>query len=1195
MSALLRCILASTSLLMLAADIENPAADTEKPDVERPVVSFTPDWRTMFYNETLTISCLQPSDVRENKTYTWYRNDIQMDINGQNFTISSIQLYDRANYQCQTRTSVRSEPVRPHVITDLTILRVSRYVFEGDILTLQCDSRLDMNTTNAKVSFTKNYLLGKPMNYETYLFVGKVDRSVAGKYKCTKKAIFKNEEKETDAEESIEITDLFSPPEIKISSSPIAVGTDMTLTCETTLHPFRADTELQFAFYRNGWHVQGFGAPNKYTVQSVQLGDSGDYSCEVRTVMNSVRKTSEQLPVLVQESIKPVLSLYPNWDKVLRNDQVTLTCNDQRSMTFSWYKDNVKLSSTGESLRVFAHRDKDIGYYQCQGESGEKSNPVHLDVFFVWLILQVPVSIHEGDSVTLKCKMWNSGTAVNTTFYKDENMIQFLGSETNLKLGTVSKNATGKYKCTRFINTGSISKVYEAQEYISVAELFTPPEISLNLHPVVEGADMTLTCHTTISPLRQSTSLEFAFYKNGNIVQKFSESNKYKLLSAQLEDSGSYACEVKSSSNTVKKMSKAVSIIVQGMAVVSFTPNFGKILTMETMTLTCNVDPKIKEKQEYYWYKDSNQVNVTQQSFTLQEALVSDSGYYQCRSTNTHMSEPLRLDVSNSDLIVQAPPFIFEGDNLTLICHNRRGLNLQRTEVYKDGGLLKLLGSDSDLPLGKAYFNMTGVYKCNKKAILSAYTSTAYSAEIFVPVTEIFTYLALKVKTTPTIEGDPITLSCEAALNSALDPLRGSTTLKFTFYKDGNKLREFGNVNTYEIKMAMKTDSGNYTCSVKNPVTDGVKISQELEINVEELFSTPILRVTPVNIKKGNRMNVDCDCTVHPDRKDVSVRRNLYKDRSFFSTLGNTNFFSAHSGLSGNFMCEASDRSRNIIKYSNPMYILVEEQILDVKISTDQQDPKMLAGSNVTFSCSADMGTPLSFTWFHNDKEIDKSSETYQFSHDGKVLFIEAVEKFHSGFYQCQVSNHFWSSKSDKLEVSVIEPIGGAFLRTDKKVLDLVSEDSFTFTCSLTQGNGSHFLWLHNKQHLEQDASTYEFGEGGKVLHIKSAQPNHAGSYQCRVQKEISSKRTMVSESDIVTLKISSNGGSYWKPLLIIMAVVSILLLSIVVYKYKNKLVKPNFLQGKPKNTVVSLENIDDKDLLIDNIENFERTANSHH
>lgn len=94
----------------------------------------------------------------------------------------------------------------------------------------------------------------------------------------------------------------------------------------------------------------------------------------------------------VLESIKPVLSFYPNWDKVLRNDQVTLTCNDQRSMTFSWYKDNVKLSSTGESLRVFAHRDKDIGYYQCQGESGEKSNPVHLDVFFGKISSSAPKS-----------------------------------------------------------------------------------------------------------------------------------------------------------------------------------------------------------------------------------------------------------------------------------------------------------------------------------------------------------------------------------------------------------------------------------------------------------------------------------------------------------------------------------------------------------------------------------------------------------------------------------------------------------------------------------------------------------------------------------------------------------------------------------------------------------------------------------
>ncbi|XP_075700649.1 Fc receptor-like protein 4 [Rhinoderma darwinii] len=641
MSALILCILASTFLPLLAADTENP-------DVDRPVVSFTPDWRIMFYNETLTISCLHPSNVQEEETYTWFRNNIQMDIKSQNFTISSIQLYDRAIYQCQTRSSVKSEPIRQHVITDLTILRVSRYVFEGDILTLKCDSRLDMNTTNAKALFSKNSELLKPKNYETYLYIGKVDKSVAGRYKCMKEALFKNDKKETDAEEVIEVTALFSPPEIKIISSPISVGMDMTLTCQTTLHPFRADTELQFAFYRNGWHVQGFGSSNKYKVQSVQEEDSGDYSCEVKTTMNSVMKMSKQLPILIQKSEKPVLSVYPNWDKVLKFDQITMTCNDQRSKKFSWYRNNVQLYSTKNILDFSGNNEGDIGHYQCQGESGEKSDPMHMDIFFVWLILQVPISIHEGDSVTLKCRMWRSGSAINTTFYKDDNMIKFLGSESDLILGTVSKDATGKYKCTRFINTGSASKIYIAEEYISVKELFTSPEIRLNLHPVVEGDDMTLTCHTAISPLRQSTNLAFAFYKNGKVVQNFSVSNKYKRSSAQLEDSGNYTCEVKSSSNTVKKMSKILSIIVQGMAVVSFTPNFGKILTMETMTLTCNVDSKIEEKQAYYWYKDSNQMNVTQQSFTIQAAMVNDSGYYQCRSTNTHMSEPVRLDVSNS-------------------------------------------------------------------------------------------------------------------------------------------------------------------------------------------------------------------------------------------------------------------------------------------------------------------------------------------------------------------------------------------------------------------------------------------------------------------------------------------------------------------------------------------------------------------
>ncbi|XP_075186843.1 Fc receptor-like protein 5 [Anomaloglossus baeobatrachus] len=1148
----------------------------------------------MFYNETLTISCLHPSNVQDNETYTWYRNDIQMDISLQNFTLSSIQLYDRAVYQCQTRTSQKSEAIRPHVITDLTIVRAPRYVFEGDILTLNCDSRPDVNTTDAKVSFFKNYQLVKPMNFETYLFVGKVDSTVAGRYKCTKKAIFKNEIKDTEAEELIDFTELFSPPKVKIGSYPISVGMVMTLTCVTILHPLRANTELEFAFYKNGWHVREFGSLNKYTVQSVQLEDSGDYSCEVRTIMNSVRKMSEQLLVLIEESIKPVLSANPNWNKILRFDQITFTCNGQTSKTYSWYKDKVKLPSTEKTLRISSNGDTDIGQYQCQGESGEKSDPIHLDVFFVWLILQVPLSIHEGDSVTLKCKMWRTGSAVNTTFYKDDNMLKFLGSESDLNLGTVSKNATGKYKCTRFVNTGSISKIYDAEEYISVVELFTSPEISLNLHPVVEGADMTLTCHTIISGLRPLTRLKFAFYINGKILQDFSESNKYKLASALLENSGNYSCEAKSSDNTVKKRSEALYINVQGMAVVSFTPNVGQILTTETMTIACNVDPKIKDKQAYYWYKDSNQMNITQQSFTVQDALVSDSGYYQCRSTNTHISEPLRLDVSNSDLIVQAPPFILEDEELTITCHHRQGLDLERTEFYKNGGILKFLEANSAMLLGKAYFNMTGEYKCNKKSKTSSFRYSSYSAGLFVPVTEFFTYLVLKVKTTPIIEGDPITLSCDVALNPALNPLRGSTKLVFAFYMDGQKIRDYDELHKYQITSSMKKNSGNYTCSVKCLSNDLVKVSQELDIDVQEIFSAPVLKVYPTNVQFGKSMTINCDFTVHPKKSSSDVIATVYKNSKVLKRAA-VRIFSAQDRDSGEYMCQVADSRRNIIKYSPSSYILVEDKVDGAKIRADPEDPKMLVGSNVTITCSVSKGTALSFTWLHNSKEVDVKSESYQVRQDGRVLVIGSLQKYNSGLYQCKVSNHFSSTESNELKIAVIEPIGSAFLNTNRKVLDLVFEDSFTFTCFLTQGNGSHFLWLHNEQKVKQDASIYEFKEGGKVLHIKSAQAHHEGSYQCRVEKDLSSRQTLVSESDTLILKISSKCGSYVKPLLIVLVLATLIFISIVVYKYQDKIVKPQFLQRKLQVPRVSIEKVEDKVLLMENMENIDRTSNSHH
>ncbi|XP_077320173.1 Fc receptor-like protein 5 isoform X3 [Lithobates pipiens] len=1020
MPPLFLVILASLVLHVLTAEQDNPG------DGDKPFVTFIPDYRKMFYNETLTIACL---GGKGEQTYTWYRKNNKLDSNRQNFSIDSIQLYDRANYQCQIGNGPISEPDRQHVITDLAILRVPRYVFEGDILDLKCDSRLDVNTTKAMVTFYKDSRNMKDKSTETSLFIGKIDKSMSGKYKCSKEAYLNNVLKTSEDAEDIAITELFSPPELKIYPNPIQVGSNLTLTCVTVLHPLRAATELQFAFYRYGWHVRGFSSSNTFTIRSVSFKDSGDYFCEVQTLTGSVRKTSKLESIQVQVVEKPMVVFSLNWDKFLRTDSVTIQCVSLGTVrfgqTYAWYKNNNIMTNKRQSFAIFSAADSDIGNYQCQTGSGEKSDPVHLDVFFVWLILQVPNFIHEGDFVSLKCYMWRTGVAKNTTFYKDDKMIKFGDNLPDLSLGYVSKDASGKYKCTRFINTGSASKVYTAEEFISVADLFSPPEVLVSPYSMNEGADMTLTCHTVLSPRKQSTELVFTFYKDGQQVREPGVSEKYEIQSVQPKDSGDYTCKVSNKKGTVTKTSKAISIQIQGMAVVAFTPNVGKIITGESMTFMCNVDSNMKGDQTFYWYKDNEKIKETQQRFTIQSASVNDSGYYQCRSSVTHLSDPVRLDVSNSDLIIQAPPIINEGDDLTLDCHHRSGLDFSQVEFYKDGVFMKILDSESNLRVGKAYKNITGAYRCIKKRKLS-YITRLYIAEVFVSITELFPYIQLKASQDLIIEADSVELSCHTALNSELSPLRGKKELQFAFYRDGVNVQPFSTSETYKIESAQQKDSGNYTCEVKSSMNSVTKMSQALSIDVQELFPSPNLIVNSNPITKGSSLVLTCDTTVNPNRQISNLEYTFYKDGKALQAVRSSTKYRAdqvNEDNSGEYSCEVSFSPGKVVKRSNIAYMVVQVPVLNAKITVDPQVPDVASGLKVTFKCSIQSGTTPSYAWLHNGKEVGQDCGLYDITHGGKVLIINSTHLHHSGTYHCQVKNSFSDSMSNILRINVTEPV----------------------------------------------------------------------------------------------------------------------------------------------------------------------------
>ncbi|XP_040187954.1 high affinity immunoglobulin gamma Fc receptor I-like [Rana temporaria] len=285
-------------------------------------------------------------------------------------------------------------------------------------------------------------------------------------------------------------------------------------------------------------------------------------------------------------SERPIVTFNPNWAKVFTGESITMTCYTSlahQNQRFSWYKDDEQLPVNGQTYTISYTRTGHTGNYQCGTTFNETSGISSLEVIYGYLILQVPPFVYEGDDVPMRCYSWPGYSVRRTMFFKDNAVIRPLKAETNLIIDNVNKDAAGTYKCVKKSESSSdTSYTDESFLYVkgkpikyckhwsstilsySFVYLFSSPEANQTPYPVTQGDNLILTCDTVLSPLRQETQLHFAFYKDGQYVQRFSLSNQYEVPSAQMEDIGKYSCEVKASSSTVRKMSKAIDVQIQG-------------------------------------------------------------------------------------------------------------------------------------------------------------------------------------------------------------------------------------------------------------------------------------------------------------------------------------------------------------------------------------------------------------------------------------------------------------------------------------------------------------------------------------------------------------------------------------------------------------------------------------------------------
>ncbi|PIO31971.1 hypothetical protein AB205_0218220 [Aquarana catesbeiana] len=355
--------------------------------------------------------------------------------------------------------------------------------------------------------------------------------------------------------------------------------------------------------------------------------------------------------------------------------------------------------------------------------------------------------------------------------------------------------------------------------------------------------------------------------------------------------------------------------------VVTFNPNWHKIFTTESLTMTCNMRSPIPADKSYTWYKDNNLI-YTGQSFVIVNAALHNSGNYQCKGSNTDRSDSVRLEVSHGWLILQAPLYIHEGDDVTLRCHHYPGYPAGMTKFIKDNTVIRNWGSDSVFHITNISIDRSGKYTCKKEVSRGA---PVYS-EVSISVKELFTDPEIKVSQNPIEEGDNITLTCLTRPSLFIS----ATEVEFAFQRNGQNIQEFGSSSKYGILFAKLEDSGFYICEVRRSANGLTKKSKEINVHIQELFSHPEIVMNPDFPREGNRVILTCNTSINTLRNDIELQFAFYQNKKNVQKFNSSHQYIiplAQLEDSGNYSCEARTLYSGMKKISAVVSVVIQGTI----------------------------------------------------------------------------------------------------------------------------------------------------------------------------------------------------------------------------------------------------------------------------
>ncbi|XP_037399688.1 sialoadhesin-like isoform X6 [Pygocentrus nattereri] len=569
---------------------------------------------------SVTLTC--SSDANPPVEYNWIKGTSSVG-KGETYTMKNISSVDSGEYKCRSSNEHGekfSEALTVNVLYPPKSVSVSispsGEIVEGSSVNLTCSS--DGNPPVEYNWFKGTSIVGKGETY-TMKNISSVD---SGQYKCRSS----NEHGEK-LSEALNLNVLYPPKNISVSISPsgeIMEGSSLNLTCSSDANP-----PVQNYTWFKGASLVAEG--ETYTMKNISSVDSGQYKC--RSSNEHGEKVSEALTLNVLYPPKNISVSVSPYGEIMEGRSVTLTCSSDANppVEYNWIKGTSSVGK-GETYTMKNISSVDRGEYNCRSSNkhGEKlSEALTLNVLY--LQVEVPERVIEGDEVTLTCKTTCSLTVTPTfTWYRNGSSLS--SSTDQLHLHSVSSDNKDRYNC---------AVLGQNSPEVTLNVRYGPKSVSVSISPsgeIVEGRSVTLTCSSDANPPVQN----YTWFKGASSVGK---GETYTMNNISSVDSGEYKC--RSSNEHGQKLSEALTLNVlypPKNISVSVSPS-GKIVEGSSVTLTCSSDSV--SPVEYHWFKGTSSV-AKGETYTMKKISSVNRGEYKCRSSNKHgekLSEALTLNV----------------------------------------------------------------------------------------------------------------------------------------------------------------------------------------------------------------------------------------------------------------------------------------------------------------------------------------------------------------------------------------------------------------------------------------------------------------------------------------------------------------------------------------------------------------------